>query len=121
MQQPDDENAAGLLTVEHNVSAALHTAQAGPNMVTGATQSGISGQTSATILKLSDITVGLGFTPRPNSIIADAQQVCFGKTRETKPGHRLNPLLGMLERLADPRKDVIFGKPAGIAFINGCA
>jgi hypothetical protein len=89
MQEANDENAARLLTVEHDVTAALHAAQARMNVVAAATQSGIAGQTSAAILKLGDITIRLCVTPSPQSIIADAQQVGLGKTRETKPGHSL--------------------------------
>jgi hypothetical protein len=87
MQDARNENAAGLLPVKHDVTTVLHTTQARANILTSPTQSGIAGQPPATILKLGDVTVCLGFAPSAKGINADAEQVGPGTTRETKRGH----------------------------------
>ena len=63
VQDAGNQNAAGVLAVKHNVSAALHPAEAGTNIVTRSPQLGIIGEHLTTGLKIINATHGLFFAP----------------------------------------------------------
>src|SRR5258708_6367909 len=121
MQDARDQNAPGLLPVEYDVLALLHTTQARPNMITRPTQLWIVGKRLATSLKVADVTDNLCFAPSVECINANAQQVSFGPTRETKRCHRLAWARGKFEFSSNTSKYIAAGNPAGIAFVNGCS
>ena len=87
MQDAKNQNASRALAVEHNMAAALHSAQAGTNIITPSAQGGIIGQHLATRFKIVEVTDGLVFAPCAKGISADAQQVGFRTARETKESH----------------------------------
>jgi hypothetical protein len=87
MQDAGNQNASGVLAIEHNVPTDLHTTQAGANIIAGPTQRRIVSQHLATRLQITDVADGLALTPGAKRISADAQQVGFGAARETKGGH----------------------------------
>jgi len=72
MQETSDENTVSLLTVEHYMPAKLHPPQSGTNIIARAAQSGMVCQALTTCLKLAEVMIGLGLTPGPKRILADA-------------------------------------------------
>jgi len=118
MQDAGNQNASGVLSVKHYVPAALHTTQAGTNIVARPAQSGIIRKDPTTSLKIVDITDGLVYPPSAQRMTSDAEQISFSTTRETKRGHRLSRSRGRLERSPHAPKYVAFGNTAGITFID---
>jgi len=118
MQNARNENT-GTLQVKHNVPFMLQATQPRKNMVTDSTKVWIGGKDVATSLDLVLVTGGLYFTPSVQSINANAQQVRFSATRETKRGHLLAWGRAKLELSTDTRKYVARSDSAGMAFING--
>jgi hypothetical protein len=88
VQDARNQNASGVLSVKHDMLAALHPTEAGTNIVTRSAQRGIIGKQLATGLKIINVTDGLVFAPRVKRISADAEQIGFGPSGETKRGHR---------------------------------
>lgn len=121
VQDARNQNALGVLSTKYDMRAALHPANARPNIVTRSPQRGIIGEHPATGLKIIHITDGLVFAPGAEGISADAEQVAFGPARETKRGPRLARRRGKLQVFSDTRKHVTLGNTAGVAFINGGA
>jgi len=119
VQDAGNQNASGVLAVKDNVPAALHPAKAGTNMVTRPAQRGMIGKHLATRLKIVDVTEGLVFAPGAKGISADAEQIGFAPTGETKRGHGLARPRGKVEGLPDTCKDAALGNTACVALIDG--
>ncbi len=77
------ENPSAVLPVEDNMPAALHSAQAGSDILKASTKCRIVGQHLATHFKIVDVTGGLVFAPGTKGMSADARQLGFGTTPET--------------------------------------
>jgi hypothetical protein len=77
MQDTGNQNAAGLLPVKHNMLALLHATQPRANFIAQAAQRRIVGNKLATIFKLADIAVGLGFTPGAKAIKAEFRDIAW--------------------------------------------
>jgi hypothetical protein len=80
VEDAGDEDVLGGRPVEDNVPALFHAAQAGPNVIAGATQQREIGEALATGFKLREIANRLLFAPAIQGICADVQQVCLGAT-----------------------------------------
>jgi len=88
MENAGNQNSSGLFAVKHDVSAALHTAQAGTNIITASTKRGIVRQHPTTRFKFDDVADGLVFAPNPKGMSSDPQQVGFGRSRGVSIGAR---------------------------------
>lgn len=80
VQDPDhlDEPLPGLLAIEHDVAAVLHTAVTFSDMSTTAAQRGIIGQGAQNIPQLVDISLRLILTPLRHRVPGNGLQVCQG-------------------------------------------
>jgi hypothetical protein len=119
MQDTANQNAAAFLPIKHNVLALLHAPQPRANFITRATERGIVGKKLATIFKLTDIVVGLDFTPGAKGIKSNVEQIGFGTMRKMEPCHGLTGRRGKVELLTDTLKNIALGNAAGVAFIDG--
>jgi hypothetical protein len=119
MKDARDQYASGVLTVKDNVPAAFHSTKAGADVVTWPAQRGTIGEQLATRLKIVDVADRLVFAPSPKGICADAEEVGFGKSRETKCGHGLALRRRKLECFPHTGKYITFSHSARISFIDG--
>jgi PIN domain nuclease of toxin-antitoxin system len=87
VQDSRNQDTTSLLAIEHHVSALLHTAKAGANMIAEPAERWIVTQPLATNLKLIKIDDGLRLTPPANGVIGDAKQIIFRETGKSKLRH----------------------------------
>ena len=80
MKDTGNQNASGVRPVEHHVLALLDPTQPRANFIAWAAERRVVGNELATIFKLVDIAVGLGFAPDAGGINADVEQIGFGAT-----------------------------------------
>jgi hypothetical protein len=94
------------------MSAVLHAAQTGPDIITDPAEVGIAGELLATGLQTVDVPDHLVLAPALEGITGNFHQVRFGAAGQTEASHGLAPFLRPLEALPDTRKRVACGGPA---------
>jgi hypothetical protein len=119
VQYPGNQNASSVLAVKDHVPAALHPAKTGTNIVTRPAQLGIAGKHLATLFEIVDVTDGLAFAPGTKGISADAEQIGFGATRETKRGHGLARRCREVQCFPHAREYAALGDATGVTAIDG--
>jgi hypothetical protein len=80
VENAGNQDAARHLPEKHNVTAALHPAQAGTNVVTGPAQRGFIRKHLATFLKIAGVACALSFAPSAQSMTRDAEQIRLSQT-----------------------------------------
>jgi hypothetical protein len=91
VQDARDSNALGIGPVKDDVPSALHAAKAATNIIADSTGLRVVGKHLATRSEIGNVADRLISAPGLERVSADADQVGFSATRETKPGHCLAP------------------------------
>ena len=112
------DNAARHAPEKDDMPAVFYAAQAGANVIAGATRQRVVGQSLAAGFQIVEITHGLVFAPRAQGVGTDIRQVCFGKTGQKEFSQRLALLLRKPECLPDAIEGVSLRDPAGVALID---
>lgn len=87
MEDSGHQDAALLGSIKDDVLSVLHAAQAGPDIITSATQFRIIGKLPARCFNPFDVAKGLFFAPGAQAVCKDVHQVGFGQPGEAEPGH----------------------------------
>jgi hypothetical protein len=88
MQNTGDKDPIIVLpAVKNDVLAVFQAAKSATNLITPAAKRRIFCQGAATIFNLIQVTAGLRFAPRAESVSSDVDQDRLGSATEAKTGH----------------------------------
>jgi hypothetical protein len=121
MQNTGDQNAIGLLTIKDYVTATFHTPQTRANLPARSSQERILSKPLAASFDFVQISLRLCEAPGTQRVLADAEQVRFGKARKTNNRQELFPFSRKVKRLSNSREHISSGKTADVSFVDGRA
>lgn len=78
MKDAGNQNSFGLLAVKHHMLSALHSSQAGADIIAASAKCRIVSEHPTTGFKFDDVADSLVFAPGSKGISSDPQQVGFG-------------------------------------------
>lgn len=87
MKNTGNQDAAGVVPVEHDMAAVFHAPQARAYFFTGPAQLRIVCELPATRFEIVNIANGLVLSPGVQGVAGDVHKVGLGTARKTERGH----------------------------------